>query len=54
MKIKTIVAAALLALSPGLAFASCFGEHTNQQAMSCGEGMVWDAATQSCTEQVSS
>ena len=54
MKIKTIVAAALLALSPSISLAMCNGEHASQEAMSCAEGTVWDAATSTCVDQATS
>jgi hypothetical protein len=49
-RIKTILAAAALVAVPAIASAGC-GWHS-QQAMSCADGMVYDAATQSCVEQV--
>ncbi|MBS0123915.1 adenylosuccinate lyase [Thetidibacter halocola] len=45
MKMKVLVTTALLALTPALAFAACGHE---QQAMSCADGTVYDAATGSC------
>ena len=55
MTIKTALVAAVLALSPSLAMAmGCqWGDHS-EQAMSCAEGMTWDAATETCVEQVTS
>lgn len=47
MTIKTTLVALVLALSPGLAFASCSGM-MHQTASTCGEGQVWDAAAQAC------
>ena len=39
---------AILLLSPPLAaWADCQG-HREQQAMSCAEGMMWDAETNAC------
>ncbi len=54
MKITTLIAATLLALSPSISMASCSWEHSTKEASSCADGMVWDAATESCTEQVTS
>lgn len=50
MKTKTTLAAALLALSPTFAFAmGCNSEkHMETTAMSCAEGMVMDAETNTC------
>lgn len=52
MKTKlTLATVALIALP---AFASAMCSDQSHQAMSCAEGMTWDAATQSCTKQVNS
>ena len=50
MKTKTILAALALTIAPSLALAmGCSGyNHTSQQAMSCADGTVWDATTQTC------
>ncbi|MCC6000890.1 MAG: hypothetical protein JJU19_08510 [Pararhodobacter sp.] len=55
MKVKTFLAAAALALMPGFALAmgGC-GSMAPQSASACGEGQVWDAATQACVTPVSS
>lgn len=47
--IKTLLAAAALAIVPALGFAACSGSH---QAMSCADGMVWDPERGSCVSQV--
>lgn len=47
--IRTMVCAVMLSVLPALSFASCSDGH---QAMSCAQGTVWDAATQTCVEQV--
>lgn len=47
--IRTMVCAAMLTVLPALSYAGCSGSH---QAMSCAEGTVWDADTQTCVEQV--
>lgn len=48
---KTILVAAVLALVPALSFAEgcMFGEHGSETAaMSCAEGTMMDADTQTC------
>ena len=50
--IKTLLAAAALALVPALGFAACSG--SSHQAMSCAEGTVWDAESGTCVSQISS
>ncbi|MDJ0630300.1 MAG: chitin-binding domain-containing protein [Rhodobacter sp.] len=54
MKIKTAIFATILAVAPTLTFAACNWQHSTQEAMSCAEGMVWDAETETCVEQVTS
>ena len=49
---KTTLAALALALMPALASAMCSDK--SHQAMSCADGTVWDAASNSCVKQVSS
>lgn len=46
MKLTTLVAATLLSMAPMLASAACFGHE--KQAMSCAEGTVYDADSNSC------
>lgn len=54
MKSKTLVmSAAVVLMSTAAAFAQCIGKQ-NQQAMSCAEGTVYDAETQSCQPRVNS
>ena len=48
MTLKTTLAAVLLLLTPGLAFAQCMGDHGTQTAMSCAEGTVIDEETGLC------
>jgi len=50
MKLKTTLAATVLALMPGLAFAySCNSEAKMDTAsISCADGMVVDTATNTC------
>jgi hypothetical protein len=49
MKIKTTLAAFVLAVAPTLSFAACWEGHS-QQAMSCAEGQVWDETSEACVE----
>ncbi|MFN3643867.1 MAG: hypothetical protein ACK4TB_13220 [Gemmobacter sp.] len=53
MKVKVFLAAAALALAPGLASAMC-GHERKTTATACGEGMVFDAATQTCVKAATS
>ena len=49
MKMKTLLAAAILALSPTLTLAmGCQGDHATQEAMSCAEGTMFDDTTGKC------
>jgi len=50
MTLRTIVAAAGLAVLPAFAFAQCAGSHTSldQQAMTCMPGTAWDTETGLC------
>jgi len=50
MTLKTIIAAAALAVVPALASAQCAGSAAkmDQQAMSCLPGTAWDAQTGIC------
>jgi hypothetical protein len=48
MPVKTFLAAAVLALLPGLSFAMCSDAKMDQQAMSCAEGSQWDATSATC------
>lgn len=46
---KTTLAALALALTPMMASAMCSDK--SHQAMTCAEGSMWDAASQSCVAQ---
>lgn len=55
MTVKTFLAAAVLAVLPGLTFAACTGAASHdQQAMSCAEGTQWDAQSATCVPITSS
>lgn len=45
---KTLLAALVLALAPGLAMAQCFGHAKEQTAMTCAPGTILDEDTQTC------
>lgn len=53
MKTRMILAAAALALTPGLAMAMC-GHDRATTAASCGEGQVFDATKQACVDKATS
>jgi hypothetical protein len=53
MKLKTLLAALALTITPVLASAQCMGKQ-EQVTMSCVEGSQWDPATQTCVPTVSS
>ncbi len=49
MNLKTLAAAIALATLPGLAAAMCGNKSSlEQHAMTCADGSVWDAATETC------
>jgi hypothetical protein len=50
--VKTLVVAAALSVVPAISMAMCGSK--SHQAMSCAEGMVWDAQQQACVQQVMS
>lgn len=55
MNLKTLIAAATLAILPGLSFAQCSQvDKVEQQAMSCVPGTQWDSATATCAPVVNS
>lgn len=45
---KTVFVGLLVTLAPGLAFAECSGSHSDQIVMSCPQGQVFDADSESC------
>ncbi|WP_128910556.1 chitin-binding domain-containing protein [Tropicibacter alexandrii] len=47
MTLKTLIVGTVLAFAPALAFASCAGHE--KQVMSCTDGSVYDAETNTCT-----
>ncbi len=52
---KTLLSALALTVLPGLAFAGCSGfSHTTTAQMSCADGMVYNADTQTCVPVASS
>ena len=49
MTFKTTLAAAVFVLLPGFAIAQgCAGGHSDTATMSCAEGMIMDAETNTC------
>ncbi|MCK0120795.1 MAG: adenylosuccinate lyase [Yoonia sp.] len=57
MKIKLTIAALFIAISPVAAFAEgCHGSHAmdQQAAISCAEGMVFDADANTCVAETTS
>ncbi|MBT8418037.1 MAG: carbohydrate-binding module family 14 protein [Silicimonas sp.] len=49
MKLKLHLAVLALAMLPGAAMAACFDGHAKDDiVMSCADGQVYDAETQSC------
>lgn len=54
MRLKTVLAAALLAIAPTLGLAMGCNDHSNEQASSCAEGFSWDKDAGTCVEQVTS
>jgi len=52
MTLKTILTALALTVLPAVSYAMCSG-HTDQ-AQSCAPGTVWDSATETCVDKVSS
>ena len=52
---KTLLSALALTVLPSLAFAACSGfGHSTTAQMTCADGMVYDADTQSCVPVASS
>ncbi len=51
MKLGTALSALALVILPSLGFAMCAPD---QHAMSCAEGMVYDAATSTCVTETTS
>ena len=47
MNLRTAFVALVLGLSPALVWASC-GHETRTTASACGEGQVFDEASQTC------
>lgn len=56
MRIKTVLAAFILASTPAFAIAQgcSYDLHGQEARMSCAEGTTWDAASGSCVPSVSS
>lgn len=54
MRLKTLLAAAALALAPGMAFAMGGCGSMQQSAAACTDGQIWDAGSESCITPPSS
>ena len=56
MRIKTVLAAAILTMTPALAMAQgcSFGSHGQEASMSCAEGTTWDATSGTCVPTATS
>lgn len=54
MRLKIAIAALALAAAPSLAFAQCGWKNVDRTASQCEQGMVWDAASETCIAPVSS
>lgn len=52
MTLKAVLASLALTILPAVSYAMCAG-HVDQ-AQSCAPGTVWDAATETCVDKVSS
>jgi hypothetical protein len=48
MKIKTLLAALALSVTPAIAMAMCSGYGHSETANQCGQGQAWDAAAEKC------
>ena len=49
MKAKLLLATFILAATPSLGLAQCFGDHVKEQlTMSCPEGQTFDTESNSC------
>lgn len=54
MKLKTLLAALALTVTPAIAMAECsWGKH-EQITMSCADGAQWDAEKQTCVPTTTS
>lgn len=47
---KTLFVALALSALPTLGFAACSGYGHQEAAMSCADGMVWDAEAKACVK----
>ncbi len=54
MKLKATLAALVLMFTPAIASAMCSWDKPAQTASACTEGQVFDDASQTCIEPVSS
>ena len=54
MKTKSLMAAFGIVVMTAVSAQACAKHDHSQQAMSCAEGTVWDAETETCTPLTSS
>jgi len=54
MKLKTLLAALALTVTPAIAMAECSWGKQEQMTMSCTEGTQWDADAQTCVPTTTS
>ncbi len=54
MKMKCVIAAVLMTFGSAAIAGSGCGYGHDKQVMTCAEGSVWDAQTQSCVKQTTS
>ena len=45
---KNVCVALVMMVTPGLAFAQCFGDHAEQVVMSCPQGQTFDTGSEKC------
>ncbi|WP_208348307.1 carbohydrate-binding module family 14 protein [Pseudaestuariivita rosea] len=53
MQVKTLLTAAVLVITPAVAFAGGCNYGKDTVAMSCSAGTVWDDTTKSCVSTTS-
>lgn len=54
MKLKTLLAALALSVTPAVAMAMCSGYSHSDTANQCGVGQVWDANAEKCVASTTS
>ena len=54
MMLTRLLAAALVAMLPAAASATCYGDHGAKTASQCADGQTWDATLQTCVASTTS